>query len=72
MTRPRWLRDPYRMTEAAWWLIAALAWLLITWALSVPIGWWVLPLGLGLGCLAVFVGYYGLRNLRDLLVDGTP
>jgi len=36
----------------------------------VPIGWWVLPLGLGLGCLVVFVLYVGLVNLRDLVVLG--
>ena len=72
MTLPRWLRGPYRMTEATWWLVAALGWLLVWWGLALALGWWVLPLGLGLGCLVAFVGYYGLRNLRDLLVDGTP
>jgi len=70
MTLPHWLRGPYRMTEAAWWLVAALGWLLITWGLALALGRWVLPLGLGLGCLAVFVLYVGLVNLRDLVVLG--
>jgi len=70
MTPPRWLRGPHQMTETTFWLLAALGWLLMTWGLSVPVGWWVLPFGLGLGCLAVFVLYMGLVNLRDLVVLG--
>ena len=70
MTLPRWLRGPYRMTEATWWLVAALGWLLITWGLALALGRWVLPLGLGLGCLAVFVGYVGLQRLRLWFVVG--
>lgn len=52
-----------RVTERAWWLLAASGWLAFTWGVAEAGGWYWWPMLLGAGALVVFLGYAGLRPL---------